>query len=207
MCARTVDKKEKKVQIIEAAIREFAAKGFSRTTVSDIANAAGIGKGTVYEYFANKEEIVHEAFMFFMHTMEPDFQAILISTDPAKEKLIQILDGFSHSMDSEYHVKLMEVMFEFWSGAIKDKSSKGMMFKEMLKFYQAYREIFADIIIEGMGDGSFRKDINPRNTAAMIVGALDGLMVQWLLEQEAFDFRDVLKTITITLLKGITAGK
>jgi AcrR family transcriptional regulator len=202
-----VDKKEKKDQIIEAAIREFARKGFSKTTINDIAKAAGIGKGTVYEYFSNKEEIVHETFRFFMHAMEPDFQAILISGVPAKEKLKQILDGFSHSINLEYHQELMELMFEFWSEAIKDKGSKGMMFEEMIKFYQVYREIFADIIIEGMGDGSFRKDINPRSTAAMIVGTLDGLMVQWILERETLDFLDILKTVTITVLDGITAEK
>ncbi len=207
MCARVVDKKEKKVQIVEAAIREFARKGFSRTTINAIANAAGIGKGTIYEYFSNKEEIVHETFRFFMHSMEPDFQAILISKVTAKEKLRQILDGFSHSINSEYHIELMELLFEFWSEAIKDKGSKGVMFEEMIKFYQVYREIFADIIIEGMGDGSFRKDINPRSTAAMIVGALDGLMVQWILERETFDFQDVLKAVTMTVLNGITAEK
>jgi AcrR family transcriptional regulator len=202
-----VDKKEKKDQIVEAAIREFARKGFSRTTINDIANAASIGKGTVYEYFSNKEEIVHETFRFFMHLMEPDFQAILISKVTAKEKLRQILDGFSHSVNSEYHQELMELMFEFWSEAIKDKGSKGVMFEQMIKFYHVYREIFADIIIEGMGDGSFRKDINPRSTAAMIVGTLDGLMVQWILERETLDFKDILKTVTITVLDGITAEK
>ncbi|MGD2090566.1 MAG: TetR/AcrR family transcriptional regulator [Candidatus Aminicenantes bacterium] len=207
MCARVVDKKEKKDQIVEAAIREFARKGFSRTTINDIATAAGIGKGTVYEYFSNKEEIFHETFRFFMHSMEPDFQAILISKVPAREKLRQILDGFSHLINSEYHNELMELMFEFWSEAIKDKGSKGVMFEEMITFYQVYREIFADIVIEGMGDGSFRKDINPRSTAAMIVGTLDGLMVQWILERESLDFQDIFKTFTNTVLDGITAEK
>jgi TetR/AcrR family fatty acid metabolism transcriptional regulator len=202
-----VDKKEKKDQIVEAAIREFARKGFSRTTINDIATAAGIGKGTVYEYFSNKEEIFHETFRFFMHSMEPDFQAILISKVPAREKLRQILDGFSHLINSEYHNELMELMFEFWSEAIKDKGSKGVMFEEMITFYQVYREIFADIVIEGMGDGSFRKDINPRSTAAMIVGTLDGLMVQWILERESLDFQDIFKTFTNTVLDGITAEK
>ncbi len=82
-----------------------------------------------------------------------------------------------------------------------------MLSQEMNKFYQAYREIFADIIIEGMGDGSFRKNINPRSAASMIVGALDGLIVQWILDKDNFDFPDVVKTITDTLLNGILVEK
>jgi len=204
MSARVVDKKEKKDQIVEAAIREFSRKGFSRTTINDIARAAGIGKGTVYEYFSNKEEIVHESFRFFMNSLEPDFQAILISGVPAKEKLVKIFDRFSHFISSEYR-ELVELMFEFWSEGIKDKGSKGVLFEEMIKFYHVYREIFADIIIEGMGDGGFRKDIDPRSTAAMIVGSLDGLLVQWALERESCDFKDILKTLTNTVLNGIAA--
>lgn len=207
MCAKVVDKKEKKDQIIGAAVHEFAKKGFTKTTINDIATSAGIGKGTVYEYFSNKEEIVQETFRYFMRLMEPDFQAILISGKPAKVKLIEILDSFSHTYTSEYHHQLMELMFEFWSEAIKDKSSQGVMFGEMIKFYHVYREIFADIIIEGMGDGSFRKDLNPRSTAAMIVGTLDGLFVQWILEHEELDFEDILKTVNNTVLNGIMAGK
>ena len=194
MCARVVDKQEKKGQILEAVIHQFAQKGFSRTTINDIALASGIGKGTVYEYFSNKEEIVQEAFRYFMRQMEPDFEAILISEVPARKKLQQIIDGLSYFIHAEYH-DATELMFDFWSECIRDKKAKGILFAEMVKFYQVYREIFADIIIEGMGDGSFRKDINPRSTAAVIVGTIDGLLIQWILEHETMDFQDLLKTV------------
>ena len=51
---RIVDKSRKKVEIMEAALRIFTKKGFSNSTISDIAIESGIGKGTVYEYFNNK---------------------------------------------------------------------------------------------------------------------------------------------------------
>lgn len=206
MAAKVIDKKEKKDQIIGAAIREFSKKGFAKTTISDIAAAAGIGKGTVYEYFDNKEEIINHSFRFFVRALELDFEEILISDIPAIEKLKRILNslsGFINSDSQEY----LELMFDFWSEGIKEKDSRGMLFQEMNKFYQAYREIFADIIIEGMGQGSIRKNINPRSAASMIVGAVDGLMVQWILDKENFDFPDVVKTITDTMLNGILVEK
>lgn len=200
--AKMVDKKEKKDLIISAAIREFGKKGFAKTTINDIANAAGIGKGTVYEYFANKEEIINHSFGFFVRQMELDFEEVLISNMPAVEKLKHILNSFSLFINSDSQESI-ELMFDFWSEGIRDKDSRGTLFEEMNKFYQAYREIFADIIIEGMGEGGFRKNINPRSAASMIVGALDGLLVQWILDRENFDFPDVVKTITDTLLNGI----
>jgi AcrR family transcriptional regulator len=44
-------------QVVSAAHRIFAAKGFAKSTVDEIADAAGVAKGTVYLYFESKEEI------------------------------------------------------------------------------------------------------------------------------------------------------
>jgi AcrR family transcriptional regulator len=204
--AKIVDKKEKKDRILEAVIRQFAKNGFSRTTIKDIALAAGMGKGTVYEYFSNKEEIVREAFRYFMRQLEPDFKGILISEIPAGEKLRQMIEALSHFIDSEFH-ETTELMFDFWSECIKDKKAKGGLFKEMTRFYQDYREIFAGIISAGMEEGSFRKDIHPRSAAAVIVGTLDGLLIQWILEHETLDFRNLLKTVATTVLNGLVAER
>ena len=50
-------KAETRRAITEAAVRLFSDKGFDRTSIEDIARAAGIGKTTVYGYFATKDEI------------------------------------------------------------------------------------------------------------------------------------------------------
>ena len=55
---RTVDKEEKARSIGRAALKVFRQKGYHPTRMSDIAKAAGVGKGTVYEYFRNKLQIL-----------------------------------------------------------------------------------------------------------------------------------------------------
>ncbi len=45
-------------QILEAASRVFAQKGYHRTTTREIAEAAGVAEGTIYNYFANKEDLL-----------------------------------------------------------------------------------------------------------------------------------------------------
>ena len=205
MAAKVVDKKEKKDLIIEAAMKVFVQKGFAKTTINDIAGAAGIGKGTVYEYFSNKAEIVQSAFDFFMRAMELDFQEVLISEMPAAKKMELILTGFANFLDSGKST-LVELMFDFWAEGIRTQHDKGTLLIQMNGFYHAYRGIFADIIIEGMQEGSFRKDINPHSMGSFIVGALDGVMVQWLLDKEGFDYKGVVKSTTDVLLKGLAAS-
>jgi TetR/AcrR family fatty acid metabolism transcriptional regulator len=206
MCAKVVDKKEKKDMILEAALQVFAKKGFAKATINDIAAASGIGKGTVYEYFSNKEEIIDQSFGFFIRHLEIGFQEILVQPIPAREKFVRILDIFTQAMNSD-SLELMELMFDYWSEGIKNRESRGLLFNEMNKFYHSYREIFADVIIEGMQDGSFNKNINPRSAAAMIVGTLDGILVQWILDKKSIDLQDITKTVSHTVLNGIAPVK
>ena len=206
MCAKVVDKKEKKDQILEAALQVFAKKGFAKATINEIAAASGIGKGTVYEYFSNKEEIVDQSFGFFIRHFEIGFQEILIQPVPGREKIVRILDVFISAIDS-HSLDLMELMFDYWSEGIKNRESRGLLFNEMNRFYRSYREIFADIIIEGMQDGSFKKNINPRSASAMIVGTLDGILLQWILDKKNIDLQDIGRTISHTVLNGIATEK
>lgn len=205
MCARIVDKTEKKNQIISAAVRVFARKGFSESTISEIAAAAGIGKGTVYEYFENKDEIIHDAFRFFLSSQEFDLEEILLSKVLAKEKLLRVLDLFLELAGVESR-ELIELMFIFWSEGIKSKDGKGMLTDEMNRYYHSYREIFTDILLEGMSDGSFRKNINPGNVASIIIGALDGILFQWVLDKQNVDFAESLGSFKAIILKGIANG-
>ena len=49
---------ERKRQILEAATRVFAAKGFEGATISDIAREAGVSEGSIYNYFKNKNDLL-----------------------------------------------------------------------------------------------------------------------------------------------------
>ena len=50
--------KKRRAQIIHAAMKLFAQKGFHKTTIRDIANKSGLSLGAIYEYIRRKEEIV-----------------------------------------------------------------------------------------------------------------------------------------------------
>ena len=62
---RQKQKQEKKERIIRAAAEIFAQKGFAQTAMADIAAGAGLGKGTLYEYFEGKEELFLAVFKWF----------------------------------------------------------------------------------------------------------------------------------------------
>src|SRR5207253_10906756 len=73
--------------ILEAARKVFAKKGFSDATVDDIANAAGVAKGTVYLYYRSKQEVYIAALKFGISQMYSSLVEEVARYSTAEEKL------------------------------------------------------------------------------------------------------------------------
>jgi AcrR family transcriptional regulator len=97
---------------MEAAVRLFSEKGFEKTSIEQLALAAGIGKGTIYSYFQTKTEIFHafcEDELDFIHS------ELLAKTDPdallIEQLMILYMGEFSLiSKNKEFGRLLMQQM-------------------------------------------------------------------------------------------------
>ena len=78
---------DKKPQIIDAAIKVFAEKGFYNSKVADVARAAGIADGTIYLYFKNKDDLLISLFETKVEELLDTFKNALLAFNTAKDKL------------------------------------------------------------------------------------------------------------------------
>ena len=82
---------ETRQAILNAARTRFMHYGYKKTTIDDIAQTAGVGKGTVYLYFDNKEEILLTIARSVKHNITEQMQAISASLAPPDEKIRRML--------------------------------------------------------------------------------------------------------------------
>ncbi|WP_198135377.1 TetR/AcrR family transcriptional regulator [Alkaliphilus metalliredigens] len=82
--------KEKKILILESALRVFRQYGFHESKISMIAEEAGIGKGTVYEYFDSKKEIYEETIFYTADIYLQEVERIILENHSIRERLIAI---------------------------------------------------------------------------------------------------------------------
>ena len=113
------------------AIKLFAEKGFENTTIQEIADSAGIGKGTVYEYFKTKEDILKEVSREFFTGFDISMINSLSGTDPV-EKLTGMVNEFISMAES--NEDLFIVYLELWLFNIRDSGFADIMefFKETI---------------------------------------------------------------------------
>lgn len=81
---REKQKEERYAAILQAALRIFAAKGLQEATMDEIAQAAGLGKGTIYYYFSSKDALIEE---LLCSLAEQYFQSLLEGTENMKDPL------------------------------------------------------------------------------------------------------------------------
>ena len=81
----------RRIQILDAAARLFAEKGFHRTTTKDIAEAADVSEGTLYNYFENKEDMLLGIMSRLVETQHLTASLIWSIPDDAREFLYTML--------------------------------------------------------------------------------------------------------------------
>jgi len=95
---REKQKEERYEAILQAALRIFAAKGLQEATMDEIAQAAGLGKGTIYYYFSSKEALIEE---LLCALAEQYFHTLLEGTEALRDPL-GIAERIIHNLLGHY---------------------------------------------------------------------------------------------------------
>jgi AcrR family transcriptional regulator len=197
---KIVDKEAKKLLILHAAMHVFAKKGVVKAKMIDIANTAGVGKGTIYEYFRSKEEIFTNCYLYFFQTMESMVEeALAKEADPIKQLELVLtisLDAFMHIGE-----EFADIMMDFWAEGIRNKNQDLLNAINMKKLYADYRKMIQNILKSGIEKGVFRP-LDTKSMAAVLIASFDGIMLQWIMDRKAIN----LKKVPSVLLDGFIEG-
>ncbi len=187
----------KKREILRAASRAFARKGFAGTRVGDIAKEAGIAYGLIYHYFENKDAILRSIFQGMWGV---------------SLKVIEDIAGRDGSLED----KLRSIAGFFLEAWRLEPDSVEVVLKEVLrspKFLdaenvEAFRGLFERL--EGMFRAhadELRDGVDPRLTAVLFLGALEilltGMIARELLGADAAAIEQSRDALVDTFLHGI----
>jgi len=169
--ARVVDKRAKAEQIGAAAIEEMRRRGYHRTRMVDIARAAGVGKGTVYEYFRSKEEILRFEFDRYFAAFEAAAAASMARAgSPAAQLQGLVRFAFGHLREWESHCA---VYVDYFGSARPDD---GTAFS-LAPIYGDVEERIGTLIEQAQAAGEIAPDIDAAATALLLVSVFDGVVL------------------------------
>jgi len=195
---RIVDRDKKRSDIAQKAIEVLAKRGFQATTIQEIADASGLGKGTVYHYFKTKEEILSVVSEEIFHEMERSFGAALFRIDKPMEKLSALIEeALNVTKDVEY---LFIVYTELWLMNLRGDHNNDYM-SVIKNLHDDLKKLVAGMIDEGKKQGLWAKDTDSEALAAYLVASFDGVIAHYMMDKESFDIRRVAKEFTRFFLR------
>ena len=200
MARSQAHKEVKKSRIVEAAARVFARRGFFGTVMSEIATEAGMGKGTLYEYFNSKEELFFAVFEWLVQQSGAQAKVgVAALGGSASDRLKALSDSLMALWVDQ--TDFFSLVMEFWSASASSQMRE--RFKSALsEAYSDFRRIVSALIREGMERGEFRTDVDIESVAAALVGTWDALLLQAWFDQD-FDPLTKARNFLNVVLKGL----
>jgi len=185
-------------EILLAAEKVFAAKGFFSTTMSDIAREAEFGTGTLYKYFKSKEELYFTLIDEKVEEINGPVKAELSQKTPAVERIKKVLglqfEFFERNRDFFRIYTSEQSRFE-WT--VKDELGKDLHEKMV-----AYIHILAEVMRQGIEEGEFRP-MNPMDLAHALVGIVNSFIFEWMISREFYPLISKLDTVLEIFLGGV----
>ena len=200
---KIINRQEKKELILQAALKVFSEKGFNATKMIDIANQAGIGKGTIYEYFKNKEDILSELFAFLFRDFDQQFRKALETTVHPVAKLKLIVQIYFVDIFRQFE-NFTKVVMDFWMAEMhSEKNSDNNIHSRLYEMYVKYISLISEIIREGIDQKIFRP-VNTEHYAAMLIAIFDGLFLQFFMDINKSRIDDLANSIVDMYLTSLT---
>jgi TetR/AcrR family transcriptional regulator, fatty acid metabolism regulator protein len=195
---RTSAVEDKRRQLLDAAVRVFARKGFHASRVGDIAEEAGVAHGLLYHYFKSKDQVLEAVFHENWSVLLARIASVEETDEPAADQLRHIativLRTWLHLPD------VVRVVIREFGRSPELEERLG----ELTQPINAIQRV----IERGIERGEFRSDIDPRFAAAVVYGSIDELLTAWVLGRLPAEEEDVAaaeRTLLEVSLLGLQA--
>lgn len=183
-----------KAKILKAAEIEFANKGFHDTLVSDIANRAKVGKGTIYRYFPSKEDLFCSIIISQMESFESKIKDVIDSNKSEEEILKDI--GKIHFEEYKKSKEVISIL------VLEGLSKIEKVEDEFKKRIVRIQNMVAQVIKKGISKGIFR-NVSCDKVAVIFLSVIWTVLKHGIFMQEEEIEKRYFSTIFDTIFYGI----
>ena len=207
MAPRMVDRDEKRLALGHAALDHFSKNGFEKASMGQIAKTAKVGKGTLYEYFASKEELIQFSLELYVATIEEKATTLMGTVDCPRERFRQYvfntLELFMNNPQS------MGLLMAFFQRSTSETCGAEATPNALDKMFTQARESLVTMLLEGVEKGLFKPHAaqNAEALSANTIAYLDGIWIHSLISGKEMDLTVQVNQYLSTLFDSIDKGR
>ncbi|SEK99424.1 transcriptional regulator, TetR family [Roseovarius azorensis] len=185
---RTMSRESRRIQLIEATIETLASRGYSRTTLTEVARTAGISHGLVLFHFATKENLLAETLTYLAEEYRQNWTEALAAagSDPADQLRAMIEADFNPRICTPAR---LAAWCSFWGEA----QSRPMYQASCGDKDDAYTRVLEGICARLSEQGGYGRD--PVHTARLIRVAIEGVWLDMMTMAVPYSREEALRTV------------
>jgi AcrR family transcriptional regulator len=185
-------KKLSKDAILSEAKQLFSSKGYRGTTLKDLTSSFGVSRPSLYYYYKSKMELLSELHSKGFNEAKSNFDQILSSNLPTREKFRKILEVHTRTLanDTELHK-----IFYLDEMEIPDK-----LRKEIRKRRRDYTDRIIEVYKKGVAEGIFKK-IDPKMAVYLLLGACNWITM-WYSPKKNTEPEKIVQSLMVLLSEG-----
>jgi AcrR family transcriptional regulator len=191
--------KRTELQILNAALRVFARDGISRSRIADIAAEAGISTSNLYEYYKSKEDLAYDVPLSHLRSFFEEYRVAVAGKQSAQKRLLLYL-----SMSADYareHAEWARLLYlEIWPSVFVEQS-------DLRHSIDDFSRVVLFLVKQGMAEGEWTADRDPYETAALLTGAINQVIITWLLYRRPRNLTKASNEMAERLLDMLAAEK
>ena len=177
-------------RLLAEATRLFAERGYDRTSVQEIVEAAGVTKGALYHYFGSKDDLLHEIYGRVLRLQTERLDAIAARPIPVTRRIAEaaadvVVTSIQNLDDTKIFFRSMHQLSPEKQKAVRAERRR-------------YHETFRSLVEEGQRDGQVRAELRPDLVVDFFFGSVHHLGTWYhadgplSAEQVATEFSDLL---------------
>ncbi|OEF97648.1 TetR/AcrR family transcriptional regulator [Desulfuribacillus alkaliarsenatis] len=198
MTKKEVREKKRREQILEAALTVFSENGFHNTKVEEIARVAGIGKGTIYEYFESKADIFKSMLLSIMQKYVEAIEGQFDTSKSSWDNIIGMVDVIFNMLESQTKIHRL-IMLEH---TVSLEEFTPLILKERAKKIG----IINKAIIHGQQTGEFNSDLEPTIVAEVIISSIESVVGTRMIMEQEIDLQTMTEQLQAVYRKILNAS-
>jgi AcrR family transcriptional regulator len=171
----------RRAQVVDALRRLMGRKSYGRIGVTEIAREARVARGAINFFFHGKDEILTALLERVIGEYQAALRPLLASPAAADEQLRAVLETLLAPTPAAR--RMMVVFLNYYALAADDPA----LAARLRRFFGEYRRLFALLLRRGIRQGIYPRDLAPDQVAALLVAAVEGLLIQWVTDEAAVD--------------------
>lgn len=168
--------------IVAAAEKVFILKGFDEASIDEIAKEAQFTRRTVYQYFANKEDLFYAVVLKAFGLLFSYFETATTPKVSGYEKCR--LAGLTYYRFYKDNPELFRLMN--YIGHIRPKTESTPKYNEFMGFDDQLFQAMTRVIQEGQADGSIKQELNAAQTTYSLIFSLTGFLYELSISGKTF---------------------